>query len=198
MNTKKIVFVDIDTQFDFMDAAGSLYVPGAVDIVANLRKLIEHARKFEIPVIASVDAHPRNDPEFAQFPPHCVIDTPGQRKIDATILEPAYVVAAAAQQTLPSPRAAASMVLEKTVFSIFGNENAAKIFRELEAEKYVVFGVATDYCVKAAVMGLLERGHRVVVVEDAISGVAPESSQAAIAEMKAAGAEFARTADIVS
>ena len=197
MVTKKsLVFVDVDTQFDFMDPKGSLYVPGASEIVPNLEKLIDFAKKNDIPVVASVDAHPQDDPEFAQFPPHCVRSTPGQRKIAATSLESAVVVAESAQlATLPR---AGSVVLEKTIFSLFGNKSADALFRNLEADRYVVFGVATDYCVKAAALGLLERGYSVAVVEDAISGVTAEGSAAAIEEMKSAGAEIVRTADVLS
>jgi len=70
MVTKKnFVFVDVDTQFDFMDPKGSLYVPGADEIVPNLKRLIDFAEENDIPVVASVDAHSHDDPEFAQFRP---------------------------------------------------------------------------------------------------------------------------------
>src|SRR5262245_11720479 len=92
MSKRDLVFVDIDTQFDFMDKGGSLYVPGAEEIVPNLRKLISFAKDRSVPVVASVDAHPADDPEFAQFPPHCVRDTPGQLKIGATVMAPSVVV----------------------------------------------------------------------------------------------------------
>ena len=197
MVTKKdFVFVDVDTQFDFMDPKGSLYVPGANEIVPNLERLIEYAEKNDIPVVASVDAHPQDDPEFAQFPPHCVRNTPGQRKIGATVLEPVMVVPETAQ-SIAVPHSG-SLVLEKTIFSLFGNRMADTLFREIGAKKYVVFGVATDYCVKAAVLGLLERGYKVAVVEDAISGVTAEGSKAAIDEMTRAGAEFITTEDVLS
>jgi nicotinamidase/pyrazinamidase len=197
MVTKKdFVFVDVDTQFDFMDPQGSLYVPGASDIVPNLKKLIDYADKNDIPVVASVDAHQQDDPEFVQFPPHCVRNTPGQMKIGATTLEPVMVVSELPQSILLPNRG--SLVLEKTIFSLFGNRNAETIFREIGEKRYVVFGVATDYCVKAAVLGLLERGYKVAIVEDAISGVTAEGSQSAIDEMVQAGAELVRTEDVLS
>lgn len=54
----------------------------------------------------------------------------------------------------------------------------------------VVYGIATDYCVKASVLDALRLGYSVVVVEGLIRGVAPDTSAEAIVEMKAAGAEF--------
>ena len=197
MASRKMVFVDIDTQFDFMDPKGTLFVSGAPEITSNLTKLVSYASEKSVPIVASVDAHPIDDPEFSQFPPHCVRNTLGQEKVAATKVDTAMVVGAS-KQNFSLPEKINSIVLEKTIFSIFGNENAEEVFRALDAENYFVFGVATDYCVKAAVLGLLERGYRVTVVEDAISGVTPETSLAALDEMKLAGAKFARTSEIIA
>lgn len=192
----RMAFVDVDTQVDFMQPDGALYVPGAETLVPNMRRLVEYAHSFNIPIIASVDAHLPDDPEFNQFPPHCVRATPGQKKIDVTEIAGAHIVPAESksEDELPSDGA---VVLEKTVFSLFGNKNAEAIFRKIAADEYVVFGVATDYCVKAAVMGLLERGYRVAVVEDAIKGVTEEGATVAIDEMRRAGARFVTTEQIV-
>jgi nicotinamidase/pyrazinamidase len=195
MSLHKYVFVDIDTQFDFMDAAGTLYVPQAEEITANLAQLVHYAQQQQLPIVASVDAHEADDPEFSQFPAHCVRHTPGQQKIAATLL-PQSITLAANPAAIPTNLQ--QIVLEKTIFSIFGNANAEAVFRQLDAEQYVVFGVATDYCVKAAVLGLLERGYRVAVVTDAIRGVTAAGSQAALAAMQAAGAEFVTTNSLVS
>jgi len=54
MNT---VFVDIDTQFDFMDSRGNLYVPGAEDIIDNIKKLFDYAKEHKIKILSSIDAH---------------------------------------------------------------------------------------------------------------------------------------------
>jgi nicotinamidase/pyrazinamidase len=61
----------------------------------------------------------------------------------------------------------------------------------------VVYGVATDYCVKAAVLGLQKRGLQTYVVQDAIKGVAPETTKQALEEMAAAGARFVTTEDVI-
>ncbi len=60
---------------------------------------------------------------------------------------------------------------------------------EARVSEAVVYGVATDYCVKAAVLGMQERGIQTYVVEDAIKGITEESSSAAIANMRKAGAK---------
>ncbi len=56
----------------------------------------------------------------------------------------------------------------------------------------VVFGVATDFCVKAAALGLRQRGFDVAVVTDAIAAITPEGEAAALAEMTHAGCKLIR------
>jgi nicotinamidase-related amidase len=62
------VFVDVDTQVDFLDPAGALFVPGSTEIVPNLARLTRFAREHGIPILASADAHTPDDPELTSFP----------------------------------------------------------------------------------------------------------------------------------
>src|SRR5436190_23050104 len=77
----KTVFVDVDTQIDFVYPAGALYAPGAETIVPALVRLNRHAAASGIPVISTMDAHTENDPEFRHWPAHCVAGTIGQQKV---------------------------------------------------------------------------------------------------------------------
>lgn len=87
-----LVFLDVDTQVDFMCATGSLYVPSAEQIIPNLERLMGYALEHRIPVLSSADAHSPDDPSFAKWPPHCVVGTPGQRRISETQLPSAAIV----------------------------------------------------------------------------------------------------------
>ena len=78
MSALERVILDVDTQFDFLDPAGALYVPGSVEIRDALDRLFDYAAGAKIPVLSSVDEHTPDDPEFAEFGPHCVKGTPGQ------------------------------------------------------------------------------------------------------------------------
>ena len=55
------VFVDIDTQYDFISRDGALSVPGAEGIRRNLKTLTDYALKNGIKIIASADAHVTDD-----------------------------------------------------------------------------------------------------------------------------------------
>jgi len=87
-----IVFWDVDTQADFIYPDGKLYVLGAETIVPNLKRLTEWAANNGVMVIASACAHQEDDAEFAQYPPHCLVGTPGQKKIPETRLPNALVI----------------------------------------------------------------------------------------------------------
>src|ERR1017187_8173336 len=82
----KTVFVDVDTQIDFLFPAGALYVPGAERLLPAIVRLNHFAAAQGIPLISTTDAHSEDDPEFRQWPPHCVAGTSGQLKPGETLL----------------------------------------------------------------------------------------------------------------
>jgi len=63
--------------------------------------------------------------------------------------------------------------------------------REAGVEELEVAGIATDYCVRATVLDALREGFKVTLRPDLCAGVAPETSDAALAEMLSAGASVA-------
>src|SRR5207247_530250 len=77
----KTVFFDIDTQIDFMFPAGALYVPGAERILPVIARLNRQATTL----VSTMCAHQEDDPEFKQWPPHCVVGTFGQLKPASTL-----------------------------------------------------------------------------------------------------------------
>ncbi len=194
----KTVFVDIDTQFDFMDPRGSLYVPNAEDILRNIKKLFSYAKELKIIILSSTDAHKVDDPEFKLFPAHCVKNTPGSQKIKASICRDNIVIENVEQNITESILNHEQIIIEKQSYDIFDNKNSDEVIAELDAIGYVVFGVATDYCVKAAVLGLLERGCEVTLVTDAIKATTQVGEKEALKEMKNAGALFANTDEVTA
>ncbi len=62
-----------------------------------------------------------------------------------------------------------------------------KILRRNMVRKVVVYGLATDYCVKATAIDAARAGYKVVVIEDLCRGVAPDTSRKAVEEMKEEG-----------
>ncbi len=181
----KTVFVDVDTQIDFLYPAGALYVPGAERLLPALEKLNRYAGAQGIPLLSTVDAHSENDPEFRNWPPHCVAGTAGQQKPQQTLLDKrATVPNVAAEYSIGGAR---QIILEKTANDCFTNPNLPGLLARLDAERYVVYGVVTEYCVRCAAMGLLATGKRVELVTDAIETLREEDAQRTYDEFTAAG-----------
>jgi len=191
-----LAFFDVDTQFDFMDPAGRLYVPHAEEIIPQLVRLMSYARKRNIPVISSADAHAPNDPEFKTWHPHCVSGTRGQRRLKETSLPGAVRIPMSSGPFLTPRQWPPQIIIEKDVYETAANPNFDTILEALGPRRYVVFGVATEYCVRADVLALRERNKRVDLVVDAIKAITEEGGREALEEMANAGAKFVMTNDI--
>jgi len=189
------IFVDVDTQRDFMDPDGALYVPGAVEIVDTLEALTHFAVARGIPVVATMDAHAPDDPGFARYPPHCVRGTRGSQKIPQTLLPRHVVLPNAPGGALPED--ADQIILEKQAFSMFDNVHAEEVMGRLGIRRCVVYGVATECCVRADVLDLLARNYEVILVTDAVRPLDPAAGTAALAEMQARGAVLVPVAEVM-
>src|SRR5438132_132602 len=129
-----VVFFDIDTQLDFLYPAGALYVPGAESIVGQVAALNHYAAVHGIPLVSTVDAHTENDPEFADWPPHCVAGTAGQQKPAATLLEKRAVVPNI-RSDLAGIEGAQQIILEKQSVDCFTCVNLPALLGRLGAEQ---------------------------------------------------------------
>jgi len=181
------VFLDVDTQVDFMLPSGSLYVPGAEAIVPHLKALMDYARAQGIPVLSSADAHPPDDPSFAQWPAHCVVGTPGQRRIPETQFPKATVIPNRPGAFLPPRQWTGQTVVEKQEYDVSTNVNFEDILASLGPRRWLVFGVATEYCVRSSALALRRRNLPVDLIVDAIRPITEEGGREALEEMTAAG-----------
>lgn len=165
----RTVFFDVDTQIDFLFPAGALYAPGAETIVPAVSRLNQWAASHAIALISTLDTHTENDPEFAAFgfPAHCVRDTVGWRKPQSTIAGQRYV--------------------EKNTFDCFASPDLAPLLDRFAAERYVVYGVVTEICVRFAALGLLGTGARVELVTDAVCALSAANADAFLADFQARG-----------
>lgn len=187
----------MDTQFDFMYPEGNLYVPDSRNIIPNIKRLIDFASRNKITIISSVDAHTPDDPEFKDFPPHCVINSPGSNKIEGTLTNNNLFITDTEQTYSKNVLKGTQIIIPKNTIDIFHNKNISKIVKLLGINNFVVFGVATEYCVKMAVIGLLQLGCAVFLIEDAINAVKKQNGIDAIAEMKTRGTQVAMTEQIL-
>ncbi len=182
-----LVFVDVDTQRDFLDPDGAVYVPGSTAIRPALARLTAFAREHGIPILASSCAHEPGDAEFAVFPPHCLLGTPGQGRVAETAWPGGAILDG--DGPIP-PEVPPHLTIHKREYDLFSAPGADRVV-ELYAKgdpTFVVYGVATDYCVRCAVEGLLARGRKVALAVDATRAVDPSAEPALLAGFARSGA----------
>ena len=170
----KTAFFDVDTQLDFIFPAGALYVPGAERILPAIARLNKYAAQRGIPLVSTMDAHAEDDAEFRAYPAHCVAGTWGQKKPAETLVE-------------------GQILFEKVTVDAFESPRASEL---LAWDRYVVYGVAAEICVRHVAMGLLKAGKRVELVQDAIRHLNAANAAAFLEEFLARGGTLTSTAAV--
>lgn len=195
MALQKTVFWEVDAQADFMLAGGKLYVPGAEKIIPNIERLVAAAIDAGALLVSSGDSHAEGDVEFERFPPHCLRGTPGARIVPEGVAANFCTIPNDASRTMPNHVLSfPQVVFEKQTLDVFDNPHAGALVERLPADaEYVIFGVVTEYCVKCAAKGLLERGRKVAIVKDAIAALDAEAGRNALEELQALGARLIST-----
>jgi nicotinamidase/pyrazinamidase len=198
---------DVDTQVDFVRADGKLPVPGAEDAVPAMRRLVQWAADGGVTHLATADDHELTDPEIVDdpdfattFPPHCLRGTPGAAKIPETAQRDPLPLSLTPYPPGLVPALVDGrrelLVLKKT-YSAFSNPNLEPLLQALTPDEVILFGVATDVCNHAAIVGLLDRGHRVAFVEDASRGLSDERVARSLAEWRRRGVRFTTSDEVV-
>ncbi len=175
-----ILFWNVDTQFDFIDPSGKLYVQDAEKLKPVLKRITLFAGENQIRVINTCDFHLINSNELSShpdfistFPEHCMAGTSGAEFIEET--KPAlpaivdWMTQLAILPQLANANQFRNIVIRKDAFDVFeGNPYTTKILDLIAPRKVFVYGVSTNVCVDKAVCGLVELGYKVFVFEDAI------------------------------
>lgn len=177
MDTAKLLFWNVDTQVDFVEPDGKLYVPGAEKLRLLWQQITSFAKNQNIKVLNTADYHLSNSAELSEkpdfvhtFPPHCMADTKGADYVWETRPELALVFDWDKQYlNFSNVKRFRNIVIRKDAFDVFvGNPYTDAILKEIDFQVVVVYGVTTNVCVDRAVVGLAERGKQVIVLEDAI------------------------------
>jgi len=195
MLSRNLIFWEVDTQADFMLPGGKLYVPGAERLLPNIRKLTDAARQDRVFLVSHGCYHTNNDPEFKTFPPHCIKGTPGSAYVPEALTEKVITIPNEPAAGLPPDLSQYQQILlEKQTLDIFESRHADELVKRLPDDaEFIVFGVVTEYCVRFAAKGLLERGRRVSVVQDAIETLNAQDGERTAGELKILGAKFITT-----
>ena len=197
----KFLFWNVDTQIDFMEANGKLPVASAILIKPALKRTTRLATEKNITVINTADLHNDNSPELSEnpdfintFPPHCIKDTDGSKFVSEVSfdLKTASVVNWFDETLNKENIFKRNIFITKDKFNAFeGNKYTEEIVKTINPKIVIVYGVAANVCVDAAVMELAKRGYIVYVVFDAIKELPQIPIDAVIEKWVKAGVKFA-------
>jgi nicotinamidase/pyrazinamidase len=204
-----VIFWDVDTQHDFMDPDGKLYVKGAELITAKLEQLTRYAHTHGIQIVASSDDHElehaeiSSTPDFIEtFPPHCMRGTRGAEKIPETqlvspmVIEPDPIPHETLVRRLASHEA--DVLLRKHRFDVFSNPNTSTVIEAWDPTEIVIYGVTLDYCVRYALDGLIDLGIPTIhLVLDATKPIVADAVEPLLAKWKNQDVRIVTTDDVV-
>lgn len=180
----------VDVQNDFTEG-GALGVDGGADVAAGITALLGERRGDYELVIASRDWHdPDSDngghialdgePDYTDsWPVHCIAGTDGAE------YHPALDTAPIDEHVKKGQGVPAYSLFEGVTDE---GRTVSQLLDEHGITDVDVVGIATDYCVRASALDAVEHGRHVRVFTDLVAGVAPETSEAALAELGHAGA----------
>lgn len=181
----------VDVQNDFTEG-GALGVAGGDAVAEGITAfLAEHSADYGL-IIASRDWHDAEgdngghfatEPDFTgTWPVHCVAGTEGAE------YDPGLVTDAVTHHVKKGQGIPAYSLFEGTTEA---GETVADLLTGHGVVDVDVVGIATDHCVRASALDAVAHGRHVRIFTDLVAGVAPESSDAALAELAHAGAELA-------
>lgn len=196
----KLAVIVVDLQGDFTKLKkGALAVDGTDQ--AYLEKVAaatDALRKKGYLIFATQDWHPADHVSFYTnhkdkkafdvidvagkkqilWPPHCV-----QKTENAKVLLDSKMFVAVVQKGKDK---------KYDSYSGFQDDGGAKtemdqLLKKNGIKELIVYGLATDYCVKATALDAVKAGYKVTVIEGLSRGVAPDTTAKALDEMKQMG-----------
>ena len=200
ISTENTAVIVVDVQADFTELkSGPLAVPGSdAPYISAVERSTQQFSQQGLGIYFTQDWHPADHVSFytnnpgteplqvkeidgrpqVMWPPHCVQDTPG-----AMIL----IAADGPVQTVRK-----GMDPKFDSYSGFADDGGHKtdldhLLQMDGIKKVIVYGLATDYCVKATALDAIEAGYRVDLILDLCRGVSPDTTASALEEMEAKG-----------
>ena len=184
MSHRDTALAIVDVQNDFCEG-GSLAVVGGAAVARGITAYLRHHGSEYAAIVATRDhhidpgSHFSHSPDFEDsWPHHCVPGTVGAefhpdldtRFVEAVFYKGAYTGAYSG--------------FEGTSES---GELLSDWLRGRGVRNLHIAGIATDYCVRASALDAVREGFSVTVLADLTAGISPESTDAALTEMREGG-----------
>ena len=159
-----IILLDVQNEF----VSGPLMVKTAKNIIPPLQRLLVAARKNDVPIVYSIDAHYPQDVEVVRkWGNHAIKGTPGAQVISDL-----------------KPDVSKDYIVEKRTYSGFYETGLDPLLRSLysgDGVKTVVLGgLHTQMCVRHTAADAFFRGYHIVVAEDGVEAFTQKDQEQAL------------------
>jgi len=178
INPGKTALIIVDCQNDFLklggklgpsDEAGADY---CAEVVSHIKVLSDKCRVANMPIIYTQDYHQPNDPEFAIWPPHCLVGTSGQEEVpELTPQTGDYVL----------HKGGKTVSYDCFYASYKPNEMESEL-KSLGVDTVIVTGTVSNICVYCAVVGCAQRGYKTIVPRNCIASLTPAGERLALSQ----------------
>jgi nicotinamidase/pyrazinamidase len=207
---RQTIFWDVDTQFDFMQPTGKLYVPGAETIIDKVSEVRKFALDNGCSMIADIDWHSSDNEEISQSPdfkntfqPHCMAGEPGSERVGYLGNVPIeYVeIDKMSDDSLKKlvDKDQFHIVIKKESIDAFDNPNTDRLLKLIKPKAVTVFGVALDFCVYYVLRGLTKhQGIKPILLSDVTKGLNSRPETEILNELRQIGVEIINFADFKS
>ncbi|MEN6385635.1 MAG: isochorismatase family protein [Phycisphaerales bacterium] len=190
---RKRILVDIDTQNDLLIAAGANCIRNHRRVLMNIRRIYAWARAKDIKSVSTVLCRPKNSGHVC-----CIEGSFGQKKVSYTLRSKRIAFEAGNSTDLLRDLFTRfeQIILAKRLDDPFEEPRAERLLTELRADEFIIIGAPAEGAVSSTVLGLLQRGKRVIVVTDAIGVYDRKIAEVAFRKWQAKGAILMETKDL--
>lgn len=188
---RRQILIDVNTQRDFFVADGKLCTTNHRRTLVNIRRMMAWARNRRMQVISTCEVYSNHKGEAG----YCIEGTAGQRKLSYTFLNSHISFPADGSTDIPSEvlRNYRQIIFNQRCVDPFEEPRIDRLLTEVMAGEFFVIGAPAEGAVAAMVIGLLQRGKKVTVIEDAIGSNDRKNAELAIRKMFAKGAKLLET-----
>ncbi len=198
----------VDIQGDFTQLmSGSLAVPGTgLDYLNKINKAIDRIKSLGIPLWASQDWHPADHLSFfSNHPGKKIYDRINLRGKDQVLWPPHCVQGTSGAELLIDPPSFQAVIQKGQdsqfdSYSCFRDDGGQEteldsMLKRQRINTLIIFGIATDYCVRWSTLDGLAMGYKIRVIKSLCRGVDPATSAQALEEIQKKGAEILEDLD---
>lgn len=194
------VILDLNTQRDLLSTDGAVPVFQAEKLHDPLRKLFTFAQRNQIPVISTRFSHLVTPGRASAGPLGgaapgkliCHPTAPGYQKMPFTTLRKRreWLLDCGTDLPVDGFRTTQQYVFDLPSLNLFECPRLDRLLSESHVEMFLVIGMPLEWTVRTAVLGLLARRHKVVMVSDALGMWDPYEGDMALRQVESKNVEW--------